>query len=158
MLTFMNDTVMIKEVPTEKTPNNKILVAPIIEHIKKVGKLVHFKDISYISYKDKMKVCVGVDPIDKGYGLPVSDLDQSMSPLQIHLMVADVQQVSSYTINNQIFPTTNIKNTKIVNNKSEPNEDSQGSAVQSPEDNDEEFTPTAKPKAQKAKTVATALP
>jgi hypothetical protein len=75
MLTFMNDTVLVKDVPTEKVSSGKILLAPVIEHIKKMGKLVHFKDISYISYKDKMKVCVGVDPINKSYALPISDLD-----------------------------------------------------------------------------------
>ena len=75
MLTFMNDTMLIKEVQTEKICNDKILLAPVIEHIKKIGKLVNFKDISYISYKDKMKVCVGIDPISKTYGLPISDLN-----------------------------------------------------------------------------------
>jgi hypothetical protein len=75
MLTFMNDTMLVKDVPTEKTPKNKILLAPIIEHIKKMGKLVHFKDISYISYADKMKVCVGIDPISETYALPIADLD-----------------------------------------------------------------------------------
>ena len=87
MLTFMNDTVLIKDVPTIKTNNAKIQLAPVIEHIKKMGKLVHFKDISYISYKDKMKVCVGIDPISENYAFPISDLDQSLDPLQIHLMV-----------------------------------------------------------------------
>lgn len=88
MLTFMNDTVLVKDVPTELLASGKILLAPVIEHIKKMGKLVHFKDISYISYKDsKMKVCVGVDPINKSYALPISDLDQSQDPLCIHLMV-----------------------------------------------------------------------
>jgi hypothetical protein len=71
----MNDTVLVKDVPTEKTTNEKILLAPVIEHIKKLGKLVHFKDISYISYADKMKVCVGVDPISATYALPIADLD-----------------------------------------------------------------------------------
>jgi hypothetical protein len=80
-LTFMNDTVLIKDVPTEKMANDKILLRPIIEHIKKMGKLVHFKDIAYISFKDKMKVCVGIDPISEGYALPISDLDQSQDPL-----------------------------------------------------------------------------
>ena len=75
MLTFLNDTMLVKDVPTEKTHKNKILLAPIIEHIKKMGKLVHFKDISYISYADKMKVCVGVDPISESYALPIADLD-----------------------------------------------------------------------------------
>lgn len=75
MLTFMNDTVLVKDVPTEKNIKNKILLAPIIEHIKKMGKLVHFKDISYISFADKMKVCVGVDPINESYALPIADLD-----------------------------------------------------------------------------------
>lgn len=49
----------------------------MIDHIKKMGKLVHFKDISYISYADKMKVCVGIDPISDTYALPIADLDQS---------------------------------------------------------------------------------
>lgn len=77
----MNDTVLIKDVPTEKMANDKILLAPVIEHIKKMGKLVHFKDISYISYADKMKVCVGIDPINPTYMLPLADLDQSQNPL-----------------------------------------------------------------------------
>ena len=75
MLTFMNDTMLVKDVPTQKLKSEKILLAPVIEHIKKIGKLLHFKDISYISYKDKMKVAVGVDPIAKTYALPISDLD-----------------------------------------------------------------------------------
>jgi hypothetical protein len=149
MLTFMNDTVLIKDVPTELTTNHKILLAPIIEHIKKIGKLVHFKDISYISFKDKMKVCVGIDPISSSYALPISDLDQSQDPLQVHLMVQDVQQVQSITINNQVYPMTSISNTKTINQvikmsdkKSDLENESKATDKQCPEDDeDEEFTP-----------------
>jgi hypothetical protein len=55
---------LIKDVPTIKTPDQrKVLLAPVIDHIKKIGKTVSYKSISYFSAKDDMEVYVGVDPI-----------------------------------------------------------------------------------------------
>ena len=40
-LMFMQETVLIKDVPTNRTKDlRKILLAPIIDHIKKIGKQV----------------------------------------------------------------------------------------------------------------------
>jgi hypothetical protein len=59
-------------VPTRKTNDlRKILLAPVIDHIKKIGKHVQFKGISYFSTKDEMEVYVGVDPINENYAIRI---------------------------------------------------------------------------------------
>lgn len=69
-LNFMSESVLIKDVPTNRSKDmRKILLAPIIDHIKKIGKPVQFKTISYYSAKDEMEVYVGVDPINENYSI-----------------------------------------------------------------------------------------
>ena len=69
---------MIKDVPTNRTKDlRKIFLAPIIDHIKKIGKQVQFKAVSYFSAKDAMEVYVGVDPINENYAIRLQDFDIS---------------------------------------------------------------------------------
>jgi len=84
-LNFMSESVLIKDVPTIRTIDmKKILLAPVIEHIKKIGKPVHFKTVSYYSAKDEMEVYVGVDPINENYSIRLQDLDMTVRSLKPH--------------------------------------------------------------------------
>lgn len=52
----------------------RILISPIIDYIKQLGKQIQNKSISYYSEKDKFDVFVGIDPLSKFSSISVLDL------------------------------------------------------------------------------------
>ena len=71
ILNFMNGQELIKDVPTRfvrdpktnQINNDKILLAPVIDCIKKMGKPIQNREILYYSENWRMDVFVGTDPI-----------------------------------------------------------------------------------------------
>jgi len=55
----------------------KLLLAPVIEYMKKKGQPLASKQISYYSEIDRMDVFVGNDPIDEGFSIPFEDLEMN---------------------------------------------------------------------------------
>jgi len=77
---------MFKDVPTiyvyeekpDKTPDQssmKLLLHPIIEHLKKLGQPVHKKKIYYYSEADKLDVWAGLDPVEEGFSIHFEELE-----------------------------------------------------------------------------------
>lgn len=66
---------LIKDVPLKYDGSNVLLV-PILDHIKKLGKPIVSHSISYYSEEDEMDVFVGIEgksiPLD--YSIPISEL------------------------------------------------------------------------------------
>jgi hypothetical protein len=81
LLDLLDETVLIKDVPTfykiERGLKFKIFLAPVLEHIKKMGQPIANRSLKYYSKADQMDVLIGSDPIDPEFSVNMKDLDQN---------------------------------------------------------------------------------
>ena len=82
ILTFQSEVMLIKNVKAEYTLDEKgrqqILLNPILNHIKALGKSIENLSISYFSEKDQMDVWLGIYATLGHYYIPAEDFKEKI--------------------------------------------------------------------------------
>jgi hypothetical protein len=92
---------LVKDVPVKWNPSGQaILLLPILEHIRGLGKILNGLQVSYFSEKDKMDVFIGVDPVNADAVIPSSEFTQDK--LQIRFKPTETGQARKTNANKRL--------------------------------------------------------